>query len=160
METKRKKQRRTFKRGLMLAGASLLLSVFFTPNHAMANPAKTVLPIEKTVIDFNLDQFKKYLELGTPHQLEGVYSSPDKRYVVAIVKNNDSRHDFIGVVIKGGNAYWREGEVKFNFVLDESSDKLIGYYYNSEGTPHEISFCVGGDSLQTDCLKKVELSKI
>jgi hypothetical protein len=160
METKSRNKNRTLRKVFMIAGASLLLGAFFAPNYAMANPAKTVLPIENKVIDFNLDQFKKYLELGTPHQLEGVYSSPDKRYVVAIVKNNDTRHDFIGVVIKAGNAYWKEGEVKFNFVLDESSDKLVGYYYNSEGTPHEVSFCVGGDTLQTDCLKKVELSKI
>tara|TARA_B110000046_G_scaffold34410_1_gene37252 strand:- start:21770 stop:21991 length:222 start_codon:yes stop_codon:yes gene_type:complete len=68
-----------------------------------------------------------YLENGNLKQAEGVYRSPDARYVIALIKNNEKGHDFIGIASEADNSYWKKGEVKFNFVL-ESNNQLNGYY--------------------------------
>ncbi len=106
---------------LVLFSASLLFSSF-----TYASPLKTLGTIEKQNIEFNFSQFYTYLENGNAHQFEGVYSSLDERYKVAIVKNDAEHHDYIGIVISADNEYWKEGDVKFNFVLKDET--LTGYY--------------------------------
>jgi len=76
--------------------------------------------------------------------------------VIAIIKNNEKGHDYIGVVCAADNPYWKSGEVKFNFVL-RNDNKLKGYYYNSSGNYVPVSFSINGDSLQTNRLRKVNL---
>lgn len=118
-----------------------------------ASPPKTLEVIEKQNIEFDFLRFCNYLENGAPHRLEGVYTSPDQRYKVAIVKNDAKHHDYIGIVISADNQYWKAGDVKFNFVLKDSL--LQGYFYNHVGREIPIQFNIVADSIDTDCLKRV-----
>lgn len=120
---------------------------------------KKLSPLEKHQLDFDLFNFCNYLENGDLKPAEGVYSSPDGRYVIALIKNNEKGHDYIGVVCAADNPYWKRGEVKFNFVLT-ATNKLEGYYYNSSGEYVPVSFSVEGDSLQTNRLIKMDVEKI
>jgi len=122
------------------------------------NTPKILKPIEKQKIEFNLLQFCNYLENGNPAQLEGVYASPDKRYLVAIVKNDEKNHDFIGIVIKADNPYWEPGEVRFNFVM--KNETLMGYYYNASGDEFPLEFKIDADTLKTNSLNKMDLNQV
>lgn len=120
---------------------------------------KSLQPIDKSSIELNLSQFCNYLENGAPTALEGVYASPDGRYVIALVKNNAQQHDYIGIVCAADNAFWSKGDVKFNFVLSDSTE-LKGFYYNSRGAHVPVHFTVNKDSLEFDQLIKVDLETI
>ncbi|MFT6166175.1 MAG: hypothetical protein ACJAV5_001355 [Vicingaceae bacterium] len=121
--------------------------------------SKKLAPLETHHLNFNLFNFCNYLENGNPKKAEGVYQSPDGRYVIALIKNDEKGHDFIGVVCAADNPFWKRGEVKFNFVLD-SNNELNGYYYNSSGEYVPVSFTIDGDSLKTNKLIKVDAEKI
>ncbi len=121
--------------------------------------AKKLAPLTTHHLNFDLFNFCKYLENGNPKKAEGVYRSPDGRYVIALIKNNEVGHDFIGVVCAAENPYWTRGEVKFNFVLGNNNE-LNGYYYNSLGEYVPVSFTIDGDSLKTNRLIKVDVQKI
>ncbi|MFB1021962.1 MAG: hypothetical protein QMC40_04295, partial [Vicingaceae bacterium] len=51
--------------------------------------------------------FCNYLQTGRPKKVEGLYQSPDGRYVIALIKNNERVHDYIGVVRTADNPYWK-----------------------------------------------------
>lgn len=123
-----------------------------------AGNSKQLKPIQKHKVEFNLLQFCNYLENGSPNRVEGVYSSPDQRYQVAIVKNDVKGHDYIGIVLSADNPYWQAGEVKFNFVEKDSS--LIGYYYNSSGEKFPIELKIDSDTLKTNHLNKMKIKQV
>ena len=118
---------------------------------------KTVKKEQKVLLDVN--QFGKYLHEGDPDSLEGIYRSRDGRYLIALIKNDEKGHDFIGVVVSADNPYWEEGQVKFNFVRN-SDNKLKGYIYNSQGKAFPISFTIGESTIKSRHLKKVKLKDI
>lgn len=120
---------------------------------------KKLAPVKTHFLDFSVSNFCNYLENGNPRQLEGIYQSPDGRYVIALIKNNEKGHDYIGVVCAADNPYWKRGEVKFNFVVTNNSE-LQGYYYNSLGEYVPVNFTIDGDSLNTNKLNKVDIQKI
>lgn len=132
------------------------MSVLFS-SYTYAAP-KNLKPIEKQSVEFNLSQFCSYLENGKPHQLEGVYTSPDERYKIAIVKNDEKQHDFIGIVITADNHYWEPGDVKFNFVMKDNA--LKGYYYNQAGDEFPMQFQIDADTLNTKSLKKLKVKTV
>jgi hypothetical protein len=104
--------------------------------------AKNVKPIEKQKVNFNLPAFNQYLKIGNAQQLEGIYSTKDRRYFIALVKNSEKTHDFIGIVLAADNSYWDRGEVKFNF--SEGKDgKLEGFYYDQKGHANPVIFEAG-----------------
>lgn len=143
---------------------SILTSILFAAlltlsSSAYAKSPKALKPINKATIELNLSQFCNYLDNGSPHAAEGVYTSPDGRYVVALIKNDVKEHDYIGVVCAADNPYWKKGEVKFNFVLNDSNE-LKGYYYNSKGDYVPVSFTIDGDSLKTNQLKKIDVQAL
>lgn len=113
----------------------------------------------KQKVNLDVNQFGKYLHDGSPDSLEGIYRSPDGRYYIALIKNKEKSHDFIGVVISADNPFWEEGEVKFNFVRNDS-DKLTGYYYNSKGKAFPITFKIGNSTIKTKLLRKVKLKNV
>lgn len=123
---------------------------------------KTLKPIEtdnqkEVVID--LAQFGKYLNQENAKNTEGVYTTEDGRYVIAIVKNNEKSHDYIGIVISADNEFWNQGEVKFNFVLNENN-VLEGFYYDSKGENHPIELKVNEKGLVCDFLRKVSIEEL
>lgn len=123
---------------------------------------KNLKPIEtesKKEIAIDLSQFGKYLNQENSKTAEGVYTSKDGRYVIAIVKNNEKTHDYIGVVISADNPFWNAGEVKFNFVLNQDNE-LTGFYYDSKGESHKISFQVNEDGLVCEFLTKVSIEEL
>ena len=134
---------------LAILGISLLFS-----SYSNANPTKTLEPLSKHNIEFSFSHFCSYLENGNAHPLEGVYSSLDERYKIAIVKNDTKNHDYIGIVISSGNKFWKVGDVKFNFVMKEGA--LEGYYYNSSGQELPIQFIIQADTLETNFLKRIK----
>ena len=118
---------------------------------------KTVKNEQKVILDVN--QFGKYLHDGEPDSLEGIYKSRDGRYLIALVKNDEKGHDFIGVVVSADNPYWEEGQVKFNFVRNDAN-VLEGYIYNSQGVAFPISFNIGKSTIKSNHLKKVKLKDV
>ena len=120
---------------------------------------KKLAPLKTHQLEFDVYNFCNYLENGNPKQAEGVYKSPDGRYVIALIKNDEKGHDYIGVVWAADNPYWRRGEVKFNFVIT-AENNLEHYYYNSKGEYVPVSFTVSGDTLVTNSLVKVDVQKI
>ncbi len=133
--------------------AILSISILFS-SYCNANPSKTLEPLSKHNIEFSFSQFCSYLDNGNAHPLEGVYSSPDDRYKIAIVKNDTKHHDYIGIVISADNKFWKVGDVKFNFVMKEGA--LEGYYYTSSGKELPIQFKIQSDTLETNYLKKIK----
>lgn len=123
------------------------------------NNNKKIKTVKEHQIEFNLLNFCNYLENGNPQNVEGVYTSPDHRYTIALVKNENKCNDFIGVVLAADNPYWKKGEVKFNFVKDENG-RLNGYYYNSTGDEFPVEFQISGDSLKTNQLQKMNLDEV
>lgn len=137
----------------------LFAALFSLTSVAHAKSPKTLKPIHKTTINLNLSGFCNYLDNGVTHAAEGVYKSPDGRYVIALIKNDEKEHDYIGVVCAADNPYWEKGEVKFNFVLKDSTN-LEGYYYNSKGDPTPVSFTIDDDSLKTNQLQKIDVAEV
>lgn len=103
---------------------------------------KNVQPIDKQKVNFNLPAFNQYLKIGDAQQLEGIYSTKDRRYFIALVKNSEKTHDFIGIVLAADNAYWGRGEVKFNF-SEGKEGNLEGFYYDQKGHANPLIFEVG-----------------
>jgi hypothetical protein len=122
----------------------------------MSTQSKKLEPVIRHQLQLDVLSFCNYLQTGRPKKVEGLYQSPDGRYVIALIKNNKKGHDYIGVVCTADNPYWKRGEVKFNFVL-RNDNKLEGYYYNSSGNYVPVSFSINGDSLLTNRLIKVNL---
>lgn len=128
----------------------------------MHSNAKTLKKVSKRQIDmskFNLAQFGKYLQDGHPHAIEGVYMTNDGRYSLAIVKNQDSTHDFIAIVLNADNKFWNPGEIKFNFIQNDSTE-LEGLYYNSKGEATPIEFEINKDGLVSEMLNRVDPASI
>lgn len=120
--------------------------------------AKSLKRMENRQVDmskFNLAQFGKYLQDGHPHAVEGVYMTKDGRYSLAIVRNQDSTHDFIAIVLEADNKFWNSGDVKFNFIQNDSTE-LEGLYYNSAGEASPIDFEISENGLISDYLIKVD----
>lgn len=123
---------------------------------------KNLKPINKNQteqVTIDLAQFGKYLMEDYSKTAEGVYRTEDKRYTIAIIKNEENSHDYIGVIISSDNAYWNSGEIRFNFVL-ESDNKLVGYYYDSKGDEHRVSFQVGEDGVVSNLFEKVSVEEL
>lgn len=109
-------------------------------------------------INLNYSQFVKYLDNGNPDSLEGIYATEDKRYVIAVIKNETKFHEFIGVVISSENSKWNNGEIKFNFVRNNDGS-LEGYYYNSDkASPVKLS--TGSSRIGINLLKKIALQDL
>ncbi len=141
----------------MILASGLILSL-----GAQASNTKTVKEMDNRQIDmekFNIPQFGKYLQDGLPHEVEGVYKTKDGRYTLAIVRNEDSTHDFIAIVLDADNPFWKTGEVKFNFVLSDINS-LEGLYYNSKGESVNLDFSFNKNGLKSDLLIKVDPSVI
>lgn len=138
----------------LLMGALILNSGFVS-----AKGSKNAIPMKKNEIELDYSQFGKYLHDGNPDSIEGVYRSADKRYVIALIKNETNSHDFIGVVVSADNPYWKEGEVKFNFKRKDSQ-VLEGYYYDSKGIAYPITFKIGKSTIDTELIEKVDLVEI
>ncbi|MBL4706839.1 MAG: hypothetical protein JKY48_00165 [Flavobacteriales bacterium] len=138
---------------------ALLTALITLSSSTFATKTKSLKPIVKSSVELNLSQFCNYLENGSPKAAEGVYTSPDGRYVIALVKNNEKEHDYIGIVCAADNSFWKKGEIKFNFVLSDSTE-LNGYYYNSKGDYVPVNFTIDGDSLKTNKLIKVDIDEI
>lgn len=130
----------------------------FHPN-ASADEPKQLHPRTTQEVALDVSQFGKYLHDGNPDLLEGLYRSPDGRYLIALIKNHEKGHDFIGVVVSADNSYWKEGEIKFNFVRNDSG-RLKGYYYDSQGVAYPVTFRIGANSIKSRLLKKVKLKEI
>ena len=137
---------------------SLLISAMLSIGSINAHTKKKLKTIDKTTIEFNVANFCNYLENGNSNGVEGIYKSPNGKYVFALVKNDESNHDFIGVVLASKNNRWKEGEIKFNFMLNK--DTLVGYYYDDKGNPIPVEFAMESDTLKTNVLTKVDLQKI
>lgn len=153
------KQFKTNQMKTLVKTALLFSSILIFSISTFANTPKKLKPIHKSSVELNLTQFCNYLENGNPHNVEGVYTSPDKRYVIALVKNDKTEHDFIGVVLAADNQYWKEGEVKFNFVLSDSNE-LKGFYYNSKGNYIPVDFTISSDTLKTNSLHKLDIEEV
>lgn len=137
---------------------AILISSVLSFNGLTAHTVKKLKTINTEPIAFSLTNFCNYLENGNKNGVEGVYKSSDGKYVFALVKNNAKNHDFIGIVISTENDRWKEGEIKFNFVLNE--DTLNGFYYNDQGTTTPVQFAIGNDSLKTNVLMKVKIPEV
>lgn len=125
---------------------------------AMNVNAKSLKKVTKRQIDmskFNLAQFGKYLQDGNPHAVEGVYRTKDGRYSLAIVRNLDSAHDFIAIVLDADNKFWNPGEIKFNFIQNDSTE-LEGLYYNSKGEATPIEFEINEKGIVSGMLRRVD----
>jgi hypothetical protein len=123
---------------------------------------KSVKPIKSNSnkeIELNLSQFGKYLEDGNAQSIEGVYKTEDNRYLIAVIKNKEKTHDYIGVVVSADNEFWKKGEVKFNFVIGENGE-LSGLYYDSVGEEHEMMFNLGENGIVSEMLEKMQIEEL
>lgn len=136
----------------------LLVGALITTSTVQAHTNKKLKIIDKTVLQFNVSNFCNYLEKGNSNGVEGVYKSPNGKYIFALVKNDERSHDFIGVVLSAEDNRWQEGEIKFNFMLHQ--DTLVGYYYDDKDNPIPVEFALESDTLKTNVLTKVDLNKI
>ncbi|MDB4061582.1 hypothetical protein N8371_07145 [Vicingaceae bacterium] len=66
--------------------------------------AKKLAYLKTHYLNFDLSNFCNYLENINPKKADGVYRSPDGRHVIALIKNNEKGHDFIGVVCSADNS--------------------------------------------------------
>ena len=138
---------------------AVLLSLL-TFHSAFTYPKKSRIldSTHKKDINLNYSQFVKYLDNGNPDSLEGIYSTEDKRYVIAVIKNETKFHEFIGVVISSDNPKWSNGEIKFNFVR-KSDGILEGYYYNSDKVS-PVVLSTGNSRIGANLLKKLSLQEL
>lgn len=139
--------------------AILLSAMILFSSLASAAGTKGLNPVKDHKVSLDVNQFGKYLHDGNPDSLEGIYKSPDGRYLIALIKDSEKGHDFIGVVVSADNPYWEEGQVKFNFVRNDGK-KLKGYYYNSKGDAFPVTFKIGSSTIKSKLLKKVNLKDI
>jgi len=146
---------RTFKSTALLLSFLMLFS-----SVASASGSKNLKTLKKEQhVTLDVNQFGKYLHDGEPDSLEGIYKSRDGRYLIALIKNDEKGHDFLGVVVSADNPYWKEGQVKFNFVRNNDS-ALEGYIYNSQGIAFPISFEIGNSTIKSRHLKKLKLKDV
>ncbi len=135
----------------------LLLLLFYSPS--FGNEAKQLQPTGQLKVRLNLTQFVNYLENGRPDKLEGIYTSADNRYLIALIKNDESSHDFIGVVIAADNPFWAKGCVKFNFVKT-SNHALNGYYYTQKRSFTPFTFHLENGNIKSSLLKMVNTNHL
>ncbi|MEQ8908843.1 MAG: hypothetical protein RIC95_06605 [Vicingaceae bacterium] len=139
---------------------SLIILIASSTSAQALGRHKISKPIDKQEVEINLAAFGKYLEIGSASEVEGVYTTQDRRYIIALVRNKEKTHDYIGVVISADNPYWKNGEVKFNFV-EEANGKLKGYYYDSLGTSYPMAFEIDTHgSIKSDYLQKLSVEEV
>jgi acetoacetate decarboxylase len=134
-------------------------TLFFSITAFADNSNKRLAPIEKQAIEFDLSGFGNYLNNGSAQTIEGVYTTEDRRYVIAVVKNQEKSHDYIGVVISADNQYWDKGEVKFNFVKQDDGS-LKGFYYDQAGKAYPVTFDTNENGLQSDMMHKLSVAEV
>jgi len=140
----------------------LIFGLLLSPvlmSSSFASHRKTVKSIQKTNLNFDVAGFTHYLNNGNPQKLEGVYSTKDKRYVIAIVKNSEKEHDYIGVILNSANKNIKTGDVRFNFVMD-SEKNLVGNYYDNNGNSVEVVFNMEDMELGHIPMQKVGITQL
>lgn len=146
---------RTRKLVLML---SLAICMSFSAK--AGNKSKNVKPTASKNISLNFQHFENYLRNGQPDEVEGFYATVDKRYIVAIIKNDAKEHDFIGVMVKAANSKYTVGELRFNFV-QENDSILSGFFYDQNGNAQAMQLKIKTSKSNETCLlTKVAYSEI
>ncbi|MEX2380211.1 MAG: hypothetical protein WD530_05675 [Vicingaceae bacterium] len=140
---------------LMLSAA-----ICFSFSTKAGNSGKIVKPIASKSISLNFQHFDNYLRNGRPLEVEGFYATSDKRYVMAIVKNEAKEHDFIGVMVKAANSKYTTGELRFNFV-QENDSILSGFFYDQNGNAQAMQLKIKTSKPNETCLfSKIAYSEI
>lgn len=140
----------------------LLLSaaICFSFSTKAENSTKNVQPISSKNLSLNFQHFENYLRNGRPTEVEGFYATADKRYVVAIIKNDAKEHDYIGLMVKSENSKYSEGELRFNFI-QETDSTLSGYYYDKNGNAQSVELKIKTSKPNETCLlTKIAYSEI
>jgi hypothetical protein len=134
--------------------------ICFSFSTKAGNTNKIAKPVELKKLGLNFQYFENYLRNGQPTDVEGFYSTADKKYTVAIIKNDIKEHDYIGVMVKAKNSKYTEGELRFNFVQKNDST-LSGYFYDEHGNAQAIMLQIKTSNPKEDCLlSKIAYSEI
>ncbi|MCB0801646.1 MAG: hypothetical protein KDB74_00990 [Flavobacteriales bacterium] len=133
--------------------------LFLTSSATIAKEVKNIKIKLQAEVNVDLAQFGKYLKDGNPHVAEGLYRTEDCRYLIAIIKNSEKTHDFIGVVVSAENPFWNRGDIKFNFVIDENNN-LNGLYYNCKGDSFPVNFKIAANGIESSLIEKVEMEEL
>lgn len=146
---------KTRKLVLMLSAA-----ICFSFSTKAGNRSKNVKPIASKNISLNFQHFENYLRNGRPTEVEGFYATADKKYVIAIIKNETREHDYIGVMVKSSNSTYSLGELRFNFV-QENDSTLSGFFYDKNGNAQATQLKIKTSNPSEDCLfSKIAYSEI
>lgn len=144
-------------RKILLSVAAIICMSF---SSKAINPSKTVMPIEAKNTQINFQHFTNYLMNGNPQEIEGYYGTKDKKYIIAIIKNDVKQHDYIGVMVGAKNSKYNPGELRFNFVVENDS-MLNGFYYDDRGNAQAVKIKIKTSNAQSACLfRKIHYSEI
>lgn len=76
--------------------------------------------------------------------LEGIYSTPDNTYVIAVVKNKNRHRDYAGVILSSRTKLWVKGQVKLEIKpLNDSTLEVISYLRNHSMSYDQVSYQKG-----------------
>ena len=71
-------------------------------------------------IEFNLSEFRDYLDENTKDNVEGIWVS--ETYKIGIMKQEN---EYIGFIIEADSVYWEKGQIKLRIPL--TKDKMVYY---------------------------------
>jgi hypothetical protein len=96
----------------------------------------------------------------TADTLEGVYSTPDSVYVVALIRNQNTRRDYAAVILSTKAKTWRQGQVKFELKkINDSIYERIMYRRDHSGD-YDLLPAVYGAPVLTGWIKWYPVSSL
>ncbi len=108
--------------------------------HSQRYLGRERIPIDSTA-------FLSYLA-GKTDGIEGIYSTADSTYIVALVKNQTPDRDYAAVILRSKAKTWDKGQVKFELKrLNDSLYELISYLRNHTADYEQLKTIFGNPVL-------------
>lgn len=93
-------------------------------------------------------QMMNYLQQLKDPGLEGIYRTPDGTYTIAVVKKQNDRRDFAGIILSSSSRLWQKGQVKLELKqLNDSVLQVYSYLRNHSLNYDELPFRKGTTAL-------------
>ncbi|MBP6386365.1 MAG: hypothetical protein KA313_09720 [Pseudarcicella sp.] len=84
-----------------------------------------------------LNYLEKYKDIIS--EIEGIWVNADQQNKVAIIKNHNSEHDYIGVLLETKHDKWKPGMIKFEIKKNENNI-YEGTYFRRDFASEKVTF--------------------
>lgn len=97
-------------------------------------------------------------KLKSQKGIEGIYSTVDSTYTIALIKQQSEYRDYVGIIVQSKSPTWKEGEVKLE-LKSIGNDNYIAYAYYRDHSGHVTNYHFDGTSLNNGAWIKMGAKK-